>query len=430
VVYVMYGDDAPQIRHLAVSALVLCRWSVIGAVVAALVALRSDLFAVRGRSSMLGRLAEGIGTAAKFYSNKPACSGRAFSSAWRSPCSTSSRLPQLPRAALDAGLLFAARGLSGRVGDAPHPDQHLGIGCARRDARGPLHALRASGRLGRGAVWLALLAVIPNVAIGGAIQLAGDVPQALMSALWNASSALPRLVAGCWHGRAARLCDGVLAPHQPPPELWRGPPDEHGHRSTARYLRQNWLPPRVGDPATLDTYSRDYGSRTSTIPTWSIPSRASSPHWSPPSSPPDLGFRPSTRPARALAAACFLRPRAWPIFVPLLLSPQIWYIFSYFNSDGPFRSSSRSSSHTGRPTGEPVPPVPRQPRDCAATGRACSSGPARAAADVEEELLSFVALLPRGSALVRFNKTSALLLAAAAIGGTGLVPALDRRQRW
>jgi glycosyltransferase 2 family protein len=69
VVYVMYGEEAPQIRHLAVVALVLSLVGVIGAVFAALVALRSDLFSVRGRSSLTGRLAEGIGSAAKFYSN-------------------------------------------------------------------------------------------------------------------------------------------------------------------------------------------------------------------------------------------------------------------------------------------------------------------------------------------------------------------------
>src|SRR6185436_8985358 len=40
VVYVLYGDDSVQIRHLAVIALVLSLVGVIGAVVAALVALR------------------------------------------------------------------------------------------------------------------------------------------------------------------------------------------------------------------------------------------------------------------------------------------------------------------------------------------------------------------------------------------------------
>ena len=49
----------------------------------------------------------------------------------------------------------------------------------------------------------------------------------------------------------------IVAPINQRPDLWRGPPDEYGHRAVAGYYIDHWLPPKVGDPATLDTYSKD-----------------------------------------------------------------------------------------------------------------------------------------------------------------------------
>ncbi len=119
------------------------------------------------------------------------------------------------------------------------------------------------------------------------------------------------------------------------PGQWIGPPDEYLHRAAARYYLDHWLPPKVGDPATLDSYSRDYGLSyvndtdfvypfagkfaaliTSVVPNY------------------DLGFRLfNVLLLGILAAFCGMRPAAFLIFSPLLLSPQIWYIFSYFNGD-------------------------------------------------------------------------------------------------
>lgn len=119
-------------------------------------------------------------------------------------------------------------------------------------------------------------------------------------------------------------------------ELWRGPPDEHGHRGSARYYVDHWLPPRVGDPATLESYSRDYGYSyiNDTDPVYFFAGRFAA-LISPIVANPDLGFRLfNVMLLGILALVCALRPAAWPVFAPLLLTPQVWYIFSYFNGDG------------------------------------------------------------------------------------------------
>ncbi len=119
------------------------------------------------------------------------------------------------------------------------------------------------------------------------------------------------------------------------PEQWSGPPDEYLHRSAARYYIDHWLPPKVGDAATLDSYSRDYGfsylNETDAVYFFAgkfarLISPLVSNH--------DIGFRLFNVVLLAvLAYLCAMRPRAYLVFLPLLLSPQIWYIFSYFNGD-------------------------------------------------------------------------------------------------
>jgi hypothetical protein len=119
------------------------------------------------------------------------------------------------------------------------------------------------------------------------------------------------------------------------PERWTGPPDEYLHRGAARYYIDHWLPPKVGDAATLDSYSRNYGfsyvndtdyaylfaGKFAALIAPFVPDQ-------------DLGFRLfNVLLLGVLAAFCGMRPAAFLVFSPLLLSPQIWYIFSYFNGD-------------------------------------------------------------------------------------------------
>lgn len=119
------------------------------------------------------------------------------------------------------------------------------------------------------------------------------------------------------------------------PGLWRGPPDESNHRGAARYYVDHWLPPRVGDPATLGSYSLDYGYSyiNDTDLTYLFAGKFAA-LISPLVPNHELGFRLfNVCLLGALAGFCLARPTAWLLFVPLVISPQVWYIFSYFNSD-------------------------------------------------------------------------------------------------
>lgn len=119
------------------------------------------------------------------------------------------------------------------------------------------------------------------------------------------------------------------------PELWRGPPDEPAHRGAARYYVDHWLPPRVGDPATLPSYSLDYGFSYINDPdlVYFLAGKFAA-LASPVVADPERAFRLFNVFLLALLAlCCWARPAAWWVFVPLVISPQVWYIFSYFNGD-------------------------------------------------------------------------------------------------
>ena len=127
----------------------------------------------------------------------------------------------------------------------------------------------------------------------------------------------------------------IVAPINQRPDLWRGPPDEYGHRAVAGYYIDHWLPPKVGDPATLDTYSKDYGFSYINDPDPVYPMAGKfAALVSPVLANADLAFRLFNASLLAiLAVLCFLRPGAALVFAPLALSPQVWYVFSYFNND-------------------------------------------------------------------------------------------------
>jgi hypothetical protein len=118
------------------------------------------------------------------------------------------------------------------------------------------------------------------------------------------------------------------------PEKWFSHPDEYLHRAAARYYVDHWLPPKVGHPATLDSYSREYGLSYLNEPdivyflTGKFAVLLS----------PVLEADPAFRLFNvllffALAVYCSRRREAALIFLPLVLSPQLWYMFSYFNGD-------------------------------------------------------------------------------------------------
>ncbi|MBW2328242.1 MAG: hypothetical protein JRF04_01220 [Deltaproteobacteria bacterium] len=112
-------------------------------------------------------------------------------------------------------------------------------------------------------------------------------------------------------------------------------PDERVHIAAAKYYETNWLPPSVDSPAIRDTYSAYGVSRLNYIEvSYFFAGKFAA-------------ILESFQLDRTLALrlfnvtlfgilACLAlgNPPFRLLFVPLLLSPQIWYIFSYMNSDG------------------------------------------------------------------------------------------------
>jgi uncharacterized protein (TIRG00374 family) len=173
VVYMLYGDATPQIRHLAVMALVLSLAGVIGSVVASVLAMRSDLFSAGRHEGMLGRLAEGIGAAVKYYRNKPSLLAKAFLiSMVIHVVNILATYLSFRALRVDAGLLFAAVVYPVVSVMLLIPISISGIGVRDATLAVLFTLFGLSAASGVALSWLALLAVVPNVAIGGAIQLA------------------------------------------------------------------------------------------------------------------------------------------------------------------------------------------------------------------------------------------------------------------
>jgi hypothetical protein len=111
-------------------------------------------------------------------------------------------------------------------------------------------------------------------------------------------------------------------------------PDEIHHARAADYYRTNWLPPKFGDPAAVPSYSK-YG--VSYLHDREIVYLLAG-KWSNVVAPLvgdiNLAYRLFNLTLLAAIALAFaLKPEARPLIVPLLLSAQIWYVFSYFNGD-------------------------------------------------------------------------------------------------
>jgi glycosyltransferase 2 family protein len=172
VVYLRYGDDYAQIRHLAVVASVLSLVGVLASVVAALYATRGDGVTKEGETGLVVRAMRGLWAASRFYGNRPALLLKAFG------ISTAIHVLNMVAMFLsfralrvDAGLLLAAIVYPVLSVMLLIPISISGIGV--RDATLAvlfgLFGLPAAS--GVALSWLALFSTVPNVAIGGAIQL-------------------------------------------------------------------------------------------------------------------------------------------------------------------------------------------------------------------------------------------------------------------
>ena len=111
-------------------------------------------------------------------------------------------------------------------------------------------------------------------------------------------------------------------------------PDEYVHVRAAIYYQDHWMPPKVCSPETISTYSVYGVSRLNSHElTYFFAGKFSALF--------DFLPVPAFIRLRFFNLCLFLiliainirRPKYSILFIPLLLSPQIWYIFSYFNSD-------------------------------------------------------------------------------------------------
>lgn len=111
-------------------------------------------------------------------------------------------------------------------------------------------------------------------------------------------------------------------------------PDEYVHLAAASYFQDHWLPPEVCAPGTEHTYS-SYGiSRLNSSEIVYLLAGKFSKLFS---------FIPLPEFMRLRLFNCvlfiillflgILKVSYRPVFIPVLIAPQVWYIFSYFNSD-------------------------------------------------------------------------------------------------
>lgn len=171
VVYLLYGDSTPQIRRLALLALVLSLAGGLGGAVAALAAARGGRLA-RGREGVIGRLADGIATAAALYRNKPSLLARAFLlSMVIHVINIAATYLSFLALRVDADLLFAAvvYPIVSIMLLIPISISGIGVRDATFAVLFGLFGLSAAS--GVALSWLALLATIPNMVIGGGVQL-------------------------------------------------------------------------------------------------------------------------------------------------------------------------------------------------------------------------------------------------------------------
>lgn len=111
-------------------------------------------------------------------------------------------------------------------------------------------------------------------------------------------------------------------------------PDEYVHLDAAGYYRSNWLPPEVEDPSIRHTYSVYGVSRLNNREVSYLLTGKLAQLLGPFKLPEYLGLRMFNLTLFGLILLTILRfPQAQPLAIPFLLSPQLWYIFSYCNSD-------------------------------------------------------------------------------------------------
>jgi hypothetical protein len=111
-------------------------------------------------------------------------------------------------------------------------------------------------------------------------------------------------------------------------------PDEIHHVAAANYYLSNWRPPEVDDPRIRDSYSGYGTSYLDELDVVYVIAAKASTIWA------GLHLDPMTSLRLfnvllfgILVLLAFQKRQAWPGVVVLLMTPQLWYVFSYFNAD-------------------------------------------------------------------------------------------------
>lgn len=114
-------------------------------------------------------------------------------------------------------------------------------------------------------------------------------------------------------------------------------PDELTHVASARYYYDHWLKPKIGAPETLDAHKTNaYGVAylTGTDPVYQLASKFAVATW-PIFENDVVALRMFNVVLFGLLVLMALRVNdARLALIPLLVTPQAWYIFSYFNGEG------------------------------------------------------------------------------------------------
>lgn len=111
-------------------------------------------------------------------------------------------------------------------------------------------------------------------------------------------------------------------------------PDEYSHVAAARFYLNHWQPPAVDAPEIVDSYSVYGASYLNELDVVYLIAAKATQLWA------GFGLDETTALRLfnvllfgALLAVAWVRRSAWAGVAVLLLTPQLWYLFSYFNAD-------------------------------------------------------------------------------------------------
>lgn len=111
-------------------------------------------------------------------------------------------------------------------------------------------------------------------------------------------------------------------------------PDEIHHVAAANYYLSNWRPPEVDDPRIRSSYSGYGMSYLDELDVVYVIAAKTSKIWAAMRLDPTTSLRLfNVFLFGIMVFAAFRERKTWPGLVVLLLTPQLWYAFSYFNAD-------------------------------------------------------------------------------------------------